>query len=400
MLAAGAALGLATMAVAPAAMAADDHWSFTGNMKNAGIVRFADDAYSTAALLEIELAGQTLDTYCIQREVITLDGDGKTEVSWTESGITNLDKVAWILHNSVPGGVGLTEFAEDVEAYATVHGLALEGDGISMDEAVQGTQAAIWHFTDGAVIAEKNQVDVKAVHAYLTDTAVNEGMTEAHHSIRVTGPGTEVFLDTDRVGPFAITSDLDGPVQVQSTGGTLVDAQGIAITTAQDGDELWVQVDPTTPGTTVKVTASGTGAMVLGRVFAPIDPNNPTQTLITASTDSVPLSDAASTTWYVQPSIELPPAPELPDQELLPAPEVPQPTIPPTEPLEPEVDEGQEEGDGVDPEEEPEVTGESTEQTTEELAMTGGSLTAAVLGSALLAGGTGLSLVARRNTAA
>ena len=404
MLAAGAALGLATMAVAPAAMAAEGDWYFTGATKHGGTVAFTDGS-SYAALLQITLGTESLDTYCIQRTVITNAGDGKTETSWAESGITNLDKVAWILHESVPGGKGLEALQANVVTYAAEKGIPLERDGIDMGEAVQGTQAAIWHFTDNARLATNNDADTLAVYTYLTDTAVNTGLTEAHHSVRVTGPGAEVHLgDTDRVGPFLVDTDLDGGVTVTGTGGTLVDGEGTPVTTAKKGDELWVQVDPTTPGATVKVTASGRGQMVLGRVFAPIDPANPTQTLITASTSTVPLSDTASTTWYLQPSIELPPAPEIPGTEKptepTPEPETPTPsptpepeptpevTPTPTPEPEPEVDEEQEEGDGVD-----------AGATTEELAQTGGSLTAAALGGALLAGGAGLTLVARRHSA-
>jgi LPXTG-motif cell wall-anchored protein len=67
----------------------------------------------------------------------------------------------------------------------------------------------------------------------------------------------------------------------------------------------------------------------------------------------------------------------------------------------PEVDEDQTQGDGVDTDEESATDGvedEAREESEEELAQTGASLTAAVLGGALLAGGAGLTLAARRHT--
>ncbi|HYO17499.1 MAG TPA: Cys-Gln thioester bond-forming surface protein [Dermatophilaceae bacterium] len=410
-LATGLAVGMSTMALAPAAMAAKGHWSFTGATKHGANVLFTDGKNSMAALLEIDLDGQKLDTYCIQRKVITKPNDGKTEVSWAESGIVNLTNVAWILHNSVPGGSELTELNEDVIANAGTKGLPLERDGIDMREAVQGTQAAIWHVTDEAEIHANNDVDVKAVYAYLTDTEVNEGMTEAHHSVKVTGPGAEIWLgDTtdNQVGPFVITSDLEGEVAVVGTGGELVNAAGTAVTTAQNGDELWVTVDSTKPGTTVTVTASGKGAMVLGRVFAPIDPDNPTQTLITASTNKVTLSDTATTNWYVTPSVELPEEPIVPEVPVIP--ELPEAPVTPEKPVIPELPEVPERPETVVPEPEQPETVSPTEETdeveavdeaeeTEELARTGGSLTAAILGAGLLAGGAAMITAKRRSEA-
>ncbi|HYO17500.1 MAG TPA: thioester domain-containing protein [Dermatophilaceae bacterium] len=137
LLAAGLAVGLTTLAVAPAAMAAEGYWSFTGNAKHDGDVTFTDGT-SRAALLEIDLDGNKLDTYCIQRTVTTSAGDGKTEISWAESGIDNLDKVAWILHNSVPGGEDLAGLSAQVTAYAELNGMTLETDGIDMGRPSRG----------------------------------------------------------------------------------------------------------------------------------------------------------------------------------------------------------------------------------------------------------------------
>ncbi|HYO17501.1 MAG TPA: hypothetical protein VES02_02385 [Dermatophilaceae bacterium] len=148
-------------------------------------------------------------------------------------------------------------------------------------------------------------------------------MSEAHHSIEVTGPAGAIILDptADLVGPFRIDTDLAKGVTVHSTGGTLVRADGTAVTTPQHGDELWVKVVQGTDSGQVQVIAEGTGSMILGRVFAPVDPENPTQTLITASTDTVTLTDTATVDWSRTPTVE--PTPEVtptPTPEVTPTP--------------------------------------------------------------------------------
>jgi hypothetical protein len=70
--------------------------------ENGSNVKFQDGPSHTAQIIITNDAGQNRYTYCIQRRVQTRPDDGKTEVDWDHSSIANLDKVAWILNNSVP----------------------------------------------------------------------------------------------------------------------------------------------------------------------------------------------------------------------------------------------------------------------------------------------------------
>jgi LPXTG-motif cell wall-anchored protein len=193
-----------------------------------------------------------------------------------------------------------------------------------------------------------------------------------------------------------------------------VDAQGKPVTTAKDGDELYIAVPKGTAPGTAKITVSGTGTMPAGRVFAPT-PGKKTQTLITASSKSVKLSDSETATWYAKPNNELPLVPPTPvdptpiTPELppvtpeTPAPVEPQPEptpVPTPEPEQPEsynppAEEPATDDTGVDDAEES-ADDDVAVAGTEELAHTGGSLTAAFIGAGLLAGGAGLVIAGRR----
>jgi TQXA domain-containing protein/LPXTG-motif cell wall-anchored protein len=419
------ALGLASMIVAPAAMAADQAWAVSG-WHHASSVRFTDGS-STTALIQIKnTSDETLDTYCIQRTVSTGKGDGKTELDWDSSGIKNLTNVAWILNHSYPT-VTVAELEAAVEKHEGGKDITL-----SEDEAVAGTQASIWHYTDDATISADNNSDVIDVYEYLTDPKLNTGIAEQPATLSIEGPSTDSYLDLSQdnlVGPFTVSTSIN-EVAVSSTAGTVVDAQGKPVTTAKDGDELYIAVPKGTAPGTAKITVSGTGTMPAGRVFAPT-PGKKTQTLITASSKSVKLSDSETATWYAKPNNELPLVPPTPEPTPItpelppveptpvdptpitpelppvtpetPAPVEPQPEptpVPTPEPEQPEsynppAEEPATDDTGVDDAEES-ADDDVAVAGTEELAHTGGSLTAAFIGAGLLAGGAGLVIAGRR----
>src|SRR6266508_1666456 len=118
--------------------------------------------------LELEDGG-TLKTYCINFGPNAHSDVPYGEVSWDESGLEpdRVKKINWILRNSYP-------FKGDLEELATKFGI--DGD-LDADDAIAGTQAAIWSFSDPIELDEGNSDTIKKIFDYLTGEA-NTGEDE------------------------------------------------------------------------------------------------------------------------------------------------------------------------------------------------------------------------------
>ncbi|MGH3656006.1 MAG: thioester domain-containing protein, partial [Micromonosporaceae bacterium] len=112
----------------------------------------------TTSLLRLKVAnGQELLTYCIEINT-RVQKVGYPERGWSETTLGDKARnVNWVLHHSYPY-LGLGELAK---------GAGLSGNP-SVPDAVAGTQAAIWHYSDGYNLRlGENRPAVEAIYAYL-----------------------------------------------------------------------------------------------------------------------------------------------------------------------------------------------------------------------------------------
>jgi TQXA domain-containing protein/LPXTG-motif cell wall-anchored protein len=243
---------------------------------------------STSLLrLKVDGTDEILLTYCIDINT-QVRKVAYAEKGWGETSLgDNAKYVNWILHHSVP-----YLSAADL---ATAAGLPGEP---SIQEAVAGTQAAIWHFSDGYDLRiGYNRETVEAIYTYLTGDR-NTGMDDE--------PAPTLSLTPENAG--GEPGDLLGPIEV-STSAERVDVslsgapeaakllgpdKETEVTTAKNGDKLYVKVPKGTADGSVKVNADVTARVSPGRVFkAAVE----SQILILADSDEVKVHDETTVSW-------------------------------------------------------------------------------------------------------
>ena len=128
------------------------------------------------ALIKLNMSGETVQGYCIEARVgMTSLGAELELVEWGNyGGVSNIypntenllngpdaqdrrEKINWIVHNSYP--------------YVQPDDLGISG--VSVRDALAGTQAAIWHFSDDMnfTFTRSDQKDVQRVYEWLTGPA-------------------------------------------------------------------------------------------------------------------------------------------------------------------------------------------------------------------------------------
>ncbi|QSB04749.1 thioester domain-containing protein [Natronoglycomyces albus] len=190
------------------------------------------------------------------------------EQSWEEVGVDELGKVLWILHNGYPNvdAVALGE-AADVEL----------GDWTERENQVnayKGTQAAIWHFTDGfrlhqdAVVngSDEESAYVFAVYNYLVENAEDLPEPPSELFLEIEDLRESDELDGDIAGPFQLNTN-SGEITFEIEGGVILNSEGEETTTLYNGDQFYIQVDEGVE--LVKLSGEGKLVTPIGRAFHP-----------------------------------------------------------------------------------------------------------------------------------
>lgn len=221
---------------------------------------------------------------------------------WTETGrVTDpADRANWVVTNSYPN--------------LTLPDLGAASGVVHMEEghAIAATQAALWNVLDGVELdPDANNEDVFNLYTYLVESSgdAEGGMTA--RSVEVSPTQTEVVSPEEPLGPLTVSSAGDEPVQLSVHGAPaswLVDAEGQEISQAHDGDEVYLDVDPSVPAGVATLHVRGSRVpLEEGRLFAGREGVR-TQPLITAEPGSVTSSTTATFTWHRD-------APEEPTEE-------------------------------------------------------------------------------------
>ncbi|CAL9441540.1 hypothetical protein SUDANB121_02271 [Nocardiopsis dassonvillei] len=324
--AAGAAALLALGLAAPAAADNAVRAQYTGPAENGVDVR-VDGVSQKTRLFTLELEdGSTFTTYCIDLKTGIRGGAWYVEDEWAnypgQGAFAAPGKVHWILQNSYPT-ISVAQLAENAGLDARTTQRFKKG------HAIAATQAAIWHFTNGAEVTGHDTDGVELVYRYLVENAVDLPQ-EPGPSLSIT-PGTAEGEAGSTVGEFTIeTNASDVPVDLSAPAGvTLVDLETEQpVSAVNDGDKVGFQVPSDAEAGEASFSLEAGAEVSAGRLFKGEDPDTPTQTLITAKTEKVTVSASAAATWTAGGGEEPSPSPSpTPSEEPS---ETPSPTPGPT----------------------------------------------------------------------
>ncbi|WP_307851101.1 thioester domain-containing protein [Nocardiopsis sp. MG754419] len=385
------AFGMAAPAAADEAERTKATYNYKGQ-SGISIKMNGEEGVSGTKLFDLNLAeGGKLRTYCIDLETpIPLDMGSVpyVEGDWADypgegEFVAQSGKVLSVLQQGFP--------KTDLAGLRTAAGQPR----LTEAEAIAGTQAAIWHFSNGSEFTgldgtrDRNiEPRIRAVYDHLVDNA--EDLTEPEPALKI-DPGTAEGTAGEIVGEFTVTTDAEALELVESAdnpeGVSLVYVEtGELVETVTDGDVLGFAVPEDAEPGTAGFTLTGTSTVFAGRLFQ--GDGTKTQTLITADDGEATVTASVSASWGAVDGPEPEPEPE-------PTPD-PEPTPEPTPDTE-------EPGGKPTPTDEPEDTkpapGKDDEPT---LPVTGGALAGLVAAgiATLGAGGAALYLSRKRKAAA
>jgi len=319
--------------------------------------------------------GTVLTTYCIDYHTNIVRDAWYREDKWEnypgQGDFAEPGKVHWILQHGYPA------------LSAAELGAAAEFEGLSDADALGGTQAAIWHFSNGMALEGENSDGVTAVYEYLIGAADDLPQTvEPDAALSIT-PGTATGTAGGTVGEFTVeTNAASIPVTLEAPEGvTLVDIEtGESVDTVESGDTVGFSVPAGTAPGEASFSLEATATVATGRLFKG-ESDEPTQTLITAQGGQTTVTASASATW-----------------------EEGGETTPPTdEPSEPTEEPSEPESPAPSPSEEPSETPSAPADDSNEptLPVTGGALAGLVAaGIAALGAGGGAIYLSRKRKAA
>jgi TQXA domain-containing protein/LPXTG-motif cell wall-anchored protein len=238
--------------------------------------------------------GGTLQTYCIDFNTAAQDGSQYKETAWESSslhGNPEAGRINWILQNSYPS-------IDDLNALAGQAG----AESLTPEQAAAGTQAAIWHLSDGV---EATPQDENA--ALLTEwlLASAEEVEEPGASLSLTPPQVS-GKPGEIVGPVTVNTSAEAvyvaPDQAAADQGvTIVDANGETVSeevAVADGTELYFSVPEGAEDGSASLSATATSAVPVGRAFT--GPETVTQTMILAGSSTSEVTATASVNWATE----------------------------------------------------------------------------------------------------
>jgi TQXA domain-containing protein/LPXTG-motif cell wall-anchored protein len=255
---------------------------------------------------------QTATAYCVELPTALEDNTPLEEVPWDEHPNEDTDFKAnakfvnWILHHSYP--------TLDVEAAQD----AFELPTIKESSLIAGTQAAIWHYSDGANLDNDNptvegddvDADVLAVYKHLTGEK-NVGLEqEPAPTLDIKQELLEGTAGGALIGPFEVVTTSDKGLILTAEvpeGVAFTDKDGNPLQVAEAGQlsaqaathvsEVFVKVDAGTEPGEVEFTVSATAKLHHGRLFVAQDKQKKTQSLVIAKPADVDVKDKAKVKW-------------------------------------------------------------------------------------------------------
>jgi TQXA domain-containing protein len=315
--------------------------------------------------------GTVLSTYCIDFETPIRSNAKYIEDDWAnypgKGDFTEPGKVHWILQNSYP--------QVDVDSLAENTGV----EGLTADDALAATQAAIWHFSNGKNLDEGSATEqVDALYHHLIENAEDLPQSEEPEPSLAFDPAEAEGLAGEIVGEFSVATNagtvdlvLDGPEGLE-----IVDMEGNPLDSVGDGDVFGVQVPEGAEPGEATVSGAASASVEVGRLFKGKKKFKETQTLITAEGESTEVEAAVQVSWGEGGDDEVPP----PDDDE----------------TEPPADDDENEGDDADEGKTPPAQEEDDDADEGGLPVTGGALVGLVIAAIVALGGGGAALYLTR----
>jgi len=275
------------LVLAPAAFAATPaSWDGTAEWGGYIYVNGGDRVQTRLYNIAIEGSG-TVKAYCVDRGTPINKGD-VWDIHPLGSQIANPAKVQWILEHSYP--------VLSVAQLRTATGIT----GLDTHDVIMGTQAALWFYSNGNVLDDTtdNNDDVKALYAYFTGPD-NVGSTTAPAPTLSLSPSSTSGQAGTRIGPITVSWSGTGSVALSAPGYTIYSAKtgGAVVTTAQDGDQVWVEIPSGTAQGQASITATGTAQVSGGLILINPDTPEKVQKLAYAGVQTVSVTASAAVTW-------------------------------------------------------------------------------------------------------
>lgn len=304
---------LAVLSTATPASADDATGTVLGPSHNVNGYKVNVDGMNdlNTALFGLKLdGGNTLRMYCVEIEVSLRHGETMVETPWDDYPNAdspfhdNRGKIHWVLQNGYP--------SVDTSALEEAVGADNLHDGLSEKEAITGTQAAVWRFSDEKALQRPNATkgdeatdhDVLALYDYLTSQA--KAIEEPTPTLEL-APETVSGQAGERIGPFTVatTGEIAELATDLPDGTKLVDADGNELSKADitDGAEIYVDVPADLSAGNASFEIKATGHVNTGRLFVAGNyGEKPAQSLIVAQSEDVTLSAGATATWQAAPT--------------------------------------------------------------------------------------------------
>jgi TQXA domain-containing protein len=270
--------------------------------------------------LSTALIGLTLDdgtklgVYCVQIDAGIDRAHPLVEKDWdaypdAKSPFNdNQDKINFILHNGFPA-----KNTAQLEKELTKDGTILNDGSLSVQEAIAGTQAAVWHFSDAVDLDRNDPVpgdarssaDVLALFDLLTGPG-NVGLGDEPNASLKIDPESKEGVAGERIGPFTVNTSGDIvklatslPYGVKITD---VDGRELKANQIKNATQVFFDVpeDSADGAATFSLTASAnidTGRLFVGQNYSD---ENKTQTLIVASGQRTQIVAKATAEWNVE----------------------------------------------------------------------------------------------------
>ncbi|HWO63220.1 MAG TPA: thioester domain-containing protein [Umezawaea sp.] len=263
--------------------------------------------------LEIDGTNTKVQAYCVELPTPLEHGEGLKEVPWdkhpnpTTKFKENAGKIAWILQHTFPL-VKAQELGKVV------------GKDLDENEAIGGTQAAIWHFSDDAKLdkGRTRNDDISALYDYLT-TKAEQATPEPTPTLTV-DPKEKAGNAGDLIGPFTVTTtagevvlkaDLpEGVFLADENGNPLADPKAGTLAVQDAGtktEKFFIKVPEGTPDGKASFSVEANAELAQGRLFVSSNDRKQTQSLVVAFPAKVNLKAEGSVSWATAPSSSTPP---------------------------------------------------------------------------------------------
>ncbi|MDA0563081.1 thioester domain-containing protein [Streptomonospora sp. S1-112] len=318
--AAAAALALAVATGAPAPAAAEDLSRVAPDSTPGATVLLAGGEAAETTLYRLAVGeGAEVAAYCADVSTSVRPEAAYVEAAWSDplapaGAADSAGAVGWIAAHSYPN-VDLADLRAESGARA-----------LTEAQAIAGTQAAIWHFTNGLALESGrggrgggagNAVPTVRLYEHLVAGAAETERPAPEPGLRVTPERVKRADPAEPIGPLTVHTSALGPVSVWVRGapeGRLTDADGDAVARLGDGDRFYLRL-PTDAGAGVATVYAGVADSVVapGRLFVGRDGVS-TQPLVAAGSAMAGATASVKVDWAPAepgaPSAPASPAPE------------------------------------------------------------------------------------------